>query len=1729
MRGRLFVLLTLAFAMIVGSIGPAVAASASTATGEDSNADSSTNAVATETVDDGEATSVLQGQVVDGDGNGIDNISVKALPDGAPDADPVASAITYENAGAGHGGYSLHVPAGSYLIQFSSNDWGTQYETVWYGGGAGTPVTVGSRATIPLDTTTLVRDTGAPVSGTVVADGEPLAGVRVELIRRSPDLEYSDAVDWVVTNGDGEYVFKKVNRTKPFTVRVDGSYIPGGGSLPYGRVYLGGAITLEDAEFFTLPQGSTGTTLTPFVMTRGVAIIGRTVQDPEASNAWVNVELLARTQNGTWSSVGTAMSTTGRGTYAFGGVRPGITYTVRATSWDAAEDDRYTYLGDTHDRASAQSVVPTRDSTRVPEIHMPKPRTAPISGAVLDDTGTGVPGVEVSLQERRTVDGSTRLVTVGQDTSDSRGHYSFRYVSSGSFTVKFDGTDVGLGWRYLGDTQVEAQASFLTYDGGAAVTVPTSQLSPSRASVHGRVVLDQDEIISQGSVRVALYRWDETARDFVRDWSRDTYGNYGRYQLHDLPPGDYTLQVSYDDMGSTAGYAPAWLGGTRATGPGSPGAFKVEDSDDDLTLPTVTLVKGPVLSGQLTNRDGSQYAGGGYVLLERWEDSQWIWTAGTSASLDGFAVGNLPSGTYRMSVSDYSGWSSWLKPYATSWYGGARPTTGTGPGTFTVVDGEAKPGMDIVLDPGVKLSGRVTTADGSPVAGATVSVSEWRDGWRSGGQSAVTNARGRYTVPVTPGSYWLQVSRNGFDTYYHGDNTWPMEQTTANSIAVGPAGAGLDVELDPHWGDVGAVAGQRLGYCLQNSWGSGSMTPQLSGGFSGLYINRDGSVSEEQWLSPRYRPELLDAQGGVGILAPLMDRNHTNVQASGTWGVSPDGDTLCVIRTDRDIYMGGSTEDAKNTTQMLVEKAATGGYDVTYNYDQIVDVDEPVAGWASGAGEGHVIEGDYLDTSDTALVKGSMGTDVPGRYKFHVEFDDDKSGNIYLWRHPRVVGDVMVGTELSAAPPRWSTTTGSSAEVDIDYVWFGNATGRRTVLGRGATYTPTDANRGSEVWVVAQASGKGLHTDFAASRKVTVPGEDLPPLEHTTAPSLTGAAQVGQVLEVDPGTWETNGAGSPEFTYRWKVGGRPVVADSLGGNAYTLQAGDVGKYVSVYVTATKDGYRSGKATLVSDKVVSADATFGSLDVTVKGGSDSGPAVSGAHWFACEQSSWNCLWGTTDAHGRITISQIPAAAEGTTYILTVTPPNAGDLRSGALTTTVFKDQLTEVGLVLETVTPQPKNVEVPTATRTQEGQPVVTVGQPIDFTVEGCRDVTDPAYTVRAADGKAVATGRLAIDESASEESADIALFRATIRGVTSTGSTTIETNLPATCEEGDEPTAFSIYIDPSGVVTDQYGRPLVGATVTLLSSDSPGGSFLPVPDGSDVMSEDNRQNPDLTDDTGFFRWDVVEGWYQVRVESDGCQTYTTAALPVPPPAIDLLLKLDCTTTAPRPSDAPTVKGTPEVGQILTSTVGTWPEGFETSRQWLRDGEPIPGATGVTYKLTADDHGSRIRVRHVGQRPTYLPEAGRGTLVTFKRFFQDSSYVSVPAAPVTPPVTPPATTPQPPPVVVAPPPVVGLPPAVVTKAATKTQLVVPSKAVKSSKAAKVTVKISGAAKPTGVVKIYKGSKMVAKVVLKAADAGKRVVKLGKWKPGKYKLKAKYSGSNTTLPSTSKVVKLVVVKR
>jgi protocatechuate 3,4-dioxygenase beta subunit len=57
---------------------------------------------------------------------------------------------------------------------------------------------------------------------------------------------------------------------------------------------------------------------------------------------------------------------------------------------------------------------------------------------------------------------------------------------------------------------------------------------------------------------------------------------------------------------------------------------------------------------------------------------------------------------------------------------------------------------------------------------------------------------------------------------------------------------------------------------------------------------------------------------------------------------------------------------------------------------------------------------------------------------------------------------------------------------------------------------------------------------------------------------------------------------------------------------------------------------------------------------------------------------------------------------------------------------------------------------------------------------------------------------------------------------------------------------------------------------------------------------------------------------------------------------------------------PTLAGIARDGNILTVNAGAWkPAPVALSVQWLRDGDPIVGATSTTYALTSEDVGSRI--------------------------------------------------------------------------------------------------------------------------------------------------------------------------
>jgi hypothetical protein len=69
---------------------------------------------------------------------------------------------------------------------------------------------------------------------------------------------------------------------------------------------------------------------------------------------------------------------------------------------------------------------------------------------------------------------------------------------------------------------------------------------------------------------------------------------------------------------------------------------------------------------------------------------------------------------------------------------------------------------------------------------------------------------------------------------------------------------------------------------------------------------------------------------------------------------------------------------------------------------------------------------------------------------------------------------------------------------------------------------------------------------------------------------------------------------------------------------------------------------------------------------------------------------------------------------------------------------------------------------------------------------------------------------------------------------------------------------------------------------------------------------------------------------------------------------------------------PVLSGTPRLGDTLQLATGsTLPEGSPTI-EWLRDGQIVPGASGTSYALTADDLGTKISAQVRWDRPGYVP-------------------------------------------------------------------------------------------------------------------------------------------------------------
>lgn len=72
---------------------------------------------------------------------------------------------------------------------------------------------------------------------------------------------------------------------------------------------------------------------------------------------------------------------------------------------------------------------------------------------------------------------------------------------------------------------------------------------------------------------------------------------------------------------------------------------------------------------------------------------------------------------------------------------------------------------------------------------------------------------------------------------------------------------------------------------------------------------------------------------------------------------------------------------------------------------------------------------------------------------------------------------------------------------------------------------------------------------------------------------------------------------------------------------------------------------------------------------------------------------------------------------------------------------------------------------------------------------------------------------------------------------------------------------------------------------------------------------------------------------------------------------------------------PWLTGAARVGGTLTANPGGWqPAAVQLSFQWMRDGQDIPGETGETYSVVAEDDGKRLNVRVTGSLEGYASKS-----------------------------------------------------------------------------------------------------------------------------------------------------------
>ena len=402
-------------------------------------------------------------------------------------------------------------------------------------------------------------------------------------------------------------------------------------------------------------------------------------------------------------------------------------------------------------------------------------------------------------------------------------------------------------------------------------------------------------------------------------------------------------------------------------------------------------------------------------------------------------------------------------------------------------------------------------------------------------------------------------------------------------------------------------------------------SPALSDSGSDYEWTPDETVQVTLTFSEEVNVDTTDGTPSIGIqLGATLDRNASYTSGSGTtklvfsYTLADDdgrhssmfvhGDSLMLndgtitsASSGRDAALGHTgAARASLAVAAIPNSAATGAPTISGTAQVGQMLTASTSGISDSNGLANAIftyqwiANDGTEDTDIQDATGStytVGADDEGKaIKVRVSFTDDGGNqetrtsdvtvavaaipNSAATGAPTISGTAQVGQMLTASTSGISDSNGLANAI-FTYQWIANDGTEDTDIqdATGSTYTVGADDEGKAIKVRVSFTDDGGNQETRTS-DVTVAVAAIPNSAATGAPTISGTAQVGQMLTASTsGISDSNGLANAIFTYQWIAndGTEDTDIQDATGSTYTVGADDEGKAIKVRVSFTDDG------------------------------------------------------------------------------------------------------------------------------------------------------------------------------------------------------------------------------------------------------------------------------------------------------------------------------------------------------------------------------------------------------------------------------------------------------------------------------------------------------------------------------------------------------------------------------